>query len=166
MAIMLPGEVSYLLNMLGFEWPEGNEDTVFDYAKRWMSYGDEVGSSNELATSAETHVMENNYGPAMEAFSTQLNEAEGIKEVAQKLAQAGNITGGCLLFVGGLIIALKIAFVVNLCILAYQIAAAISAAAATFGASLAWIPVAKEICRRLIELALNLILEQLMGGAA
>lgn len=164
MAVMLPGELSYLLNMMGFEWPEGNEDTVFDYANRWMSYADEVGGSNELAGQAEQHVLANNEGPAMEAFMAKFNEADGVKDVAQKLALAGNISGGCLLFVGGLIIALKIAFVVNLAILAYQIAMAVAAAAATFGASMAWIPVAKEICRRLLEFALNMLLEQLMGG--
>ena len=64
-----------------------------------------------------------------------------------------------------MIIALKVAFVVNLVALAVQIATAVASAAVTFGASLAWIPVAKEIARRLLELALNLALEHLMGGA-
>lgn len=164
MAIMLPGEVSYLLNMLGFEWPEGNEDTVFSYAQEWMSYGASVGEVVTLSRAAEAHALDNNTGPAMEAFRADFNDTEGIADVAQKLALAGNITGGCLLLIGGMIIALKIAFVVNLVSLAIQIAQAVAAAAATFGASLAWIPVAREICRRLIEFAINLAVEKLMGA--
>ncbi|WP_278694097.1 hypothetical protein [Arachnia propionica] len=164
MAIMLPGEVSYLLNMLGFEWPEGNEDRIFDYATRWMTYAGEVGSANQLAGQAKTHALTNNSGPAMTAFQQAFDEAEGVRDVAEKLALAGTLTGGCLLLVGVAVIALKIAFVVNLVLLAIQIAEAVAAAAATFGASLAWIPIAKEIARRLLELALNLAIEKLMGG--
>ena len=35
MAIMLPAELSHVLNMIGFEWPEGNEDTVLSWSGRW-----------------------------------------------------------------------------------------------------------------------------------
>lgn len=165
MAVMLPGEVSHLLNMLGFEWPEGNEDKVFDYGSRWMAFSGEAGESNELSSQAAQHALASNNGPAMEAFQKSFDDLEGVKDVATKLATAGNLTGGCLLLIGGVIIALKVAFVVNLVALAVQIASAVAAAVPTFGASLAWIPVAKEIARRLLELALNLALEHLMGGA-
>lgn len=165
MAVMLPGEVSYLLNMLGFEWPEGNEDKVFDYGSRWMAFSGEAGESNHLSTQAAQHALGTNNGPAMEAFQKSFDDLEGVKDVATKLTTAGNLTGGCLLLIGAVIIALKVAFVVNLVALAVQIATAVASAAVTFGASLAWIPVAKEIARRLLELALNLALEHLMGGA-
>ncbi len=165
MAVMLPGEVSYLLNMLGFEWPEGNEDRVFDYASRWMAFAGEAGAANQLGEQAAQHAVQRNAGPAMDAFRESFEQVEGVRDVATRLATAGNLTGGCLLAVGAIIIALKVAFVVNLVALAVQIASAVSAAAVTFGASLAWIPVAKETARRLLELALNLALEQLMGGA-
>lgn len=164
MAVMLPGEVSYLLNMLGFEWPEGNEDRVFDFAGDWMSFAGAIGQETSVADQAGGHVLEHNSGPAMDAFRASLDRPEGPLEVAGKLAQASNVVGGCLLFMGGLIIALKIAFVVNLVALAIQIAQAVAAAAVTFGASLAWIPIAREICRRLIEFAINLMVEKLMAG--
>lgn len=166
MAVMLPGEVSYLLNMLGFEWPEGNEDTVFSYGQRWMSFAGEASASTAASDQAARFATASSQGPAMEAFQKSFDEVEGVKDVATKLSLAATITGGCLFAVGAIIIALKIAFVVNLVILAIQIAEAVAAAAATFGASLAWIPIAKEIASRLLQLALNLALEQLMGGAA
>lgn len=165
MAVMLPGEVSWLLNMLGFEWPEGNEDRVFEYANRWMSYGGEVGETTGTANAAADHAVSTNVGEAMEAFRARLAEPEGVQDVADKLSRAGNLTGGVLLIIGAAIIALKIAFVVNLVLLAIQIAQAVAAAAATFGASMAWIPIAREIARRAIEFAINMGIEMLLGGA-
>ncbi|MGD7788553.1 hypothetical protein ACQCX2_09540 [Propionibacteriaceae bacterium Y1700] len=164
MAIMLPGDVSYLLNMLGFEWPEGNEDKIFAYAGEWMAYAAAVDGPRGTAASAAEHATANNTGPALQAFAAELAQPEGVKEVAEQLAMAGNVAGGVLLLVGALVIALKIAFVVNLVLLAIQIAQAVAAAAATFGASLAWIPIARVICARLLEFALNMVVEKLMAG--
>lgn len=164
MAIMLPSEVSYLLNMVGFEWPEGNEDKIFEWASDWMAYASEVDGSTRQVDNAAGHALQHNMGKAMDAFSADLSRGDGIAEVAHKLGTAGNVLGGCLIVVAAAVIALKIAFVVNLVALAIQIAEAVAAAVATFGASLAWIPIAREIARRLIELAINLALNALMGG--
>lgn len=166
MAVMLPGEVSYLLNMLGFEWPEGNEDKVFEWAGDWSEFAGKIQRVVGEADGAARIALERNQGEAMTAFREAYQDLEGVQSVARDLALAGNITGACLVLVAGAIIALKIAFVVNLVSLAIQIASAVSAAAVTFGASLAWIPVAREICRRLITLAINLALEKLLGGGA
>lgn len=164
MAVMLPGEVSYLLNILGFEWPEGNEDKVFEWAGDWAQFGGQIEGVVAEADGAARLALDRNQGQAMAAFKAAYDDVEGVRSVARDLAVAGNITGACLVLVAGAIIALKIAFVVNLVSLAIQIASAVAAAAATFGASLAWIPVAKEICRRLLTLAINLALEKLLGG--
>lgn len=161
---MLPPEVSHVLNMIGFEWPEGNEDTVLAWSRRWTQFSSEVNDSQGLAEQAALHALDHNHGAAMDAFAARWRDHDGVAEVARDLGLAGNLLGGCLLVVGMAIIALKIAFVVNLILLAIQIAEAIAAAAATFGASLAWIPIAREIVRRLIELAINLAVNALMGG--
>ncbi len=162
---MLPPEVSYLLNMIGLEWPEGNEDTVLDWSGRWMQYSAQVGDAAGLADSAAAYAVSHNAGPAMEAFAASWRERDGVADVAGDLGLAGNVLGGCLVVVGMAIIVLKIAFVINLVLLAIQIVQAIAAAAASFGASLAWIPIAREIARRVIELAINLACQALLGGA-
>lgn len=164
MAVMLPPELSRFLNMIGFEWPEGNEDKVFDWGNAWLSYAGEVGSAHGTAQSARDHVGSNNEGPAIEAFLAHFNEPNQLEDVGTNLATAATICGGCLFVVGAAIIALKIAFVVNLVTLAIQVASAIAAAAATFGASMAWIPVARLIAQRAIEFAINLGVEKLLGG--
>lgn len=163
MAIMLPSEVSYLLNMLGYEWPEGNEDTIFSWGGRWMSYAGEVDGSAQLASSAHDFVVGANEGSAVKAFSAAFKDGEGIEKTAHDLGSAGNVIGGVLYEMGAVVIALKIVVVVQLVLLAIQIAEAVAAAAATFGASLAWIPVAKIIASKAIEFGINYAIGQLLG---
>ena len=164
MAVMLPPEASKLLNELGFEWPEGNEDRVFEDANRWMSYAGEMGGTIEMATEGANEALTENIGDAMEAFKSAFTGSEGVDDVARKLQFGSNIMGGCLMLVGAAIIALKIAFVVNLVATVIQIASAIAAAVPTCGASMGWIPVAKLICQKLLEMAINYGVNKLMGA--
>lgn len=164
MAVMLPPEASKLLNELGFEWPEGNEDRVFDYGQRWMSYSGELGGVVETATEGANKALTENVGEAMDAFKNAFTTSEGVDDVARKLQFGSTMMGGCLFLVGAAIIGLKIAFVVNLVATVIQIASAIAAAVPTAGASLAWIPAAKLICQKLLEMAINFGVNKLMGA--
>jgi len=65
--------------------------------------------------------------------------------------------------VGAVIICLKGVFIANLISCLAQIQAAIAAAAATFGASLAWIPIAKQICSMLLEQAVGMAIQKVMA---
>ncbi len=164
MAVMLPAELSKFLNMVGFEWPEGNEDKVFDWGQAWMDYSTQVGDAHGTAQAARDHVVSVNTGPAVEAFQASFNGSESVEDVGTNLAQAGTICGGCLFVVGAAIIALKIVFVINLVTFAIQFAAAIAAAVPTFGASMSWIPIARLIAQKAIEYGINLGIEKLLGG--
>lgn len=164
MAVMLPAEASKLLNELGFEWPEGNEDRVFDYGQRWMAYAGDLGGVTQIAAEGANVALADNMGDAMDAFKTSFTKSEGVQDVATKLTFGANLMGGCLFLIGAAIIALKIAFVVNLVATVIQIAAAIAAAVPTAGVSLGWIPVAKLICQKLLNMAINFGISKLMGA--
>lgn len=164
MAVMLPGEVSHLLNLLGFEWPEVNEDKMFDWGGRWVAFCNEVqGPRGGADQGARTALLENR-DAGMEAFQKQFYQAkDNVMEVVTDLGSASGIIGGCLFVIGGLVIALKVLVVVQLVALAIQIASAIAAAVPTCGASLGWIPVAKLIAGRAIQFAINFTLEKLLS---
>lgn len=164
MAVMLPAEVSGLLNMLGFEWPEGNEDTVLGYGQRWTAYGADVTARVQGADAAAGYALSTNEGAAMDAFRGAFTQSDGVRDVAGLLSTGGSVLGGCLYVVGAAIIALKVAFVVNLVATAIQIAAAIAAAIPSAGTSLAWIPVAKILCSKLLDMAINVAITTLLGG--
>ena len=61
-------------------------------------------------------------------------------------------------------IALKGVFIVNLVATMAQITAALAAAVPTFGASLSWIPIAKQICTMLLQEALGMAVQKVMAG--
>ncbi|NNG18916.1 hypothetical protein HJ590_04890 [Naumannella sp. ID2617S] len=164
MAVMLPGEVSHLLNLLGFEWPEVNEDKMFDWGGRWVGFNGEVqGTHSDADGGARTALMENR-DAGMEAFKKQFYESkDNVMEVVRDLGSASGIIGGCLFVIGGLVIALKILVVIQLVILAVQIASAIAAAIPTFGASMTLIPLFEIIAQRAIAFAINFTIEQLLA---
>lgn len=164
MAIMLPPELSKFINYCGFEWPEGNEDRIFEWAGRWQKYGGDVDSVHGTADGAAQHVLTANEGAAVEAFARSMQAEGSVSDVGGNLAVAGTVTGGCLNLIGAAVITLKIVFVVNLTIFAIQLASAIAAAIPTAGASMSVVPLLQLLLSRAIALAVSLGVEQLLGG--
>lgn len=164
MAVMLPPEASKLLNELGYDWPEGNEDIIFSTAGKWINYGEQVCSSNADAQNVIASVLGNNESTGIQAFAGDVHKFEGLSDVSNRLGVAGNVMGGLLYVIGGLVITLKITFVVNLVATLAQIASAIAAAVPTAGASMAWVPVAKILCKEVLSMAINLAISKIMGG--
>ncbi|MFX4273202.1 hypothetical protein ACQBAR_00185 [Propionibacteriaceae bacterium Y1685] len=164
MGITLPGEVSYLLNMLGFMWPNTDEGDLFSKGGEWQSFASDASGTKAGADEGIQHVLSANKGSAMEAFRKAVGEGEDpVQDVAQKLSAGSAGVGACMYVMAGVVIALKIVVVVQLVALAIQIASAIAAAVPTFGASMSWIPIAKIIAKLAIEAAINLAMEHLMG---
>lgn len=164
MGITLPGEVSYLLNQLGYDWPNTDEEQVFTKGKDWLDFGNDANSTSSDADGAAQQVLAKNEGNAMEAFQQSFYaEEDSVQDVAKKIASGSSIVGGCMMVMAGVIIALKVVVVVQLIAAAIQIASAIAAAVPTFGASLGWIPVAKMIASKAIEFAINIALDKLMA---
>jgi hypothetical protein len=71
--------------------------------------------------------------------------------------------GAALLLCAGIVLGLKINTIINLTILAFEIASAIAEAVPTFGASLAEIPVFREITKRIINAIINEAINAIMG---
>ncbi len=165
MSLQLPGVLASLLSAIsGMKWPEGSETTTFDNGKKWMEYCQQVEQCIDRIEQIVGTVLNNNQGPAMEAFSKDFRAAEGVLDVVKKLAQAGNVLGAILMVVGAIIICLKGVFIANLASCLATIQAAIAAAPATYGASLSWIPPAKQLCAQLLEQGVGMALQKIMAG--
>lgn len=164
MGLQIPGILASLLSAVsGMKWPEGDETKTFDNGKKWMEYCQQVEQCVGKIEQIVGGVLQNNKGPAMEAFSKDFRSAQGVLDVVKKLAQAGNVLGAILMVVGAIIICLKGVFIANLISCLAQIQAALAAAAATFGASLAWIPIAKQLCAMLLEQAVGMAIQKVVA---
>jgi hypothetical protein len=162
-ALMLPGELASLLTMLGYTWPKTDEVKTFELGEKWMDYGGKLKEIHgQTVPHAETVTLEN-VGADIEAFKKKWIEKDAGAQVVEDGGTGAMVVGGGLFVAAGLVLALKIAVVVQLTVLAVQIATALAAAGPTFGASLGWIPVAKKIADVAIDLAIDQVINALLG---
>ncbi|MFB9659928.1 hypothetical protein ACFQS3_09175 [Glycomyces mayteni] len=157
MGMQLPGELIGLLGVLGYDWPESDEESMFNLAGEWTGMADRVAERVEGLQSAARTLLENNSGSHIDAFQREWEAEESSPAALSKAADPANQLNIGLTVMAGIVLALKIQVIVQLAILAFQIAWALATAPVTFGASLAQIPIFKQIT--------GLIIDQLMGMA-
>jgi len=150
MVINLPPPLGELLNMLGFNWPMSDEDALFEVGNAWMEL---PGNIDEVLSKAgqETQTMfTENIGDSIEAFKTWWESEDSPAKILQEGTVGMCLTGAALMVCAAVVLALKIAVIIQLAILAVQIAAAIAAAAATFGIASAALPALYALGRKIV----------------
>lgn len=153
--MMLPPELSGLLNTLGFNWPLSDEGKLFDLGGQWSGFANRLTPAAAEADGHAQQIRGQNKGDAVDAFGKFWDAGDAPKQNLQDGATASTLMGTGMYVAAGVVVALKTAAVVQLAMLAVQIAEAIATAVPTFGASLAEIPVFREIADRLLDAALN-----------
>lgn len=156
MAIMLPSELASLLGILGFDWPQSNEDNLMDFGQAWMDFGDELGDILGEAGGNAAQAWTDQIGQDIEAFKTWWEGEDGPAKTLDNGAIGAMIAGVGLIICSVIVLVLKIMVIVQLIILAVQIAIAIAQAAVTFGASLLQVPIFQQLARTVVS---NLIQE-------
>ncbi|MDA3625558.1 hypothetical protein [Saccharopolyspora oryzae] len=162
--IMLPPELSGLLNTLGFNWPLSDEGKLYDLGGQWSGFADKLSPAAAEADSHAQQVQGQNTGEAVDAFGTFWGDGEAPKTNLEDGATASTMIGTGMYVAAGVVVALKTAAVVQLAMLAVQIAQAIATAVPTFGASLLEIPVFKQITKMLLDQALDLAINSVLNG--
>jgi hypothetical protein len=154
--MQLPGELITLLDILGYTWPASDEEKLFELGQAWMEFSSDIAGFAEAAGASAAAVLGGNEGQSIDAFRSWWSGEES--PLASLLSNVdGSVIGGAgLIICAAIVLALKIAVIVQLAILAIQIAQAIATAAPTFGASLLEIPVFQAISRTIVG---NLIQE-------
>lgn len=130
----------------------------------WLQFAGDFGAQLQDADGHAGQVWTTNEGEAITAFQQAWREPEAPVPALQDGQVAANIMGAGLMVCGMIVLALKISVIVQLVWLAIQIAMAIAEAPVTFGASLAQIPIVKMITGMLIDLAIDMALEAILGG--
>ncbi len=163
MGLDLPGPLETLLNDLGFTWPEVDEMDLFSTGSSWLSLGSSISSAQQSAQAAAQQVSSANQGEAIEAFIKKWSGSNAPAQVLGDASTGVELGGAALFLCAGVVLGLKINTIINLTILAFEIASAIAEAVPTFGASLAEIPVFKEITQRIINAVINEAVNAIMS---
>jgi hypothetical protein len=153
--LTLPSELTEPLGWIGLTWPEADEELLFEAGQRWMSYAEQVQQVAQEANARAAQVWQTSSGDAVDAFEEWWTRQDGPSRRLAEDAAAALLIGGALMAFAAITLALKIAFIVQLIILAVEVAQAIATAFVTFGATTAEVPgfiaASRVICRELIQ---------------
>jgi hypothetical protein len=161
--LQLPNDLAQFLNMLGYTWPKADEVRMFELGGKWLDFGGKLQEIQGESASHGQRVTAENLGKDIDAFLAKFESENSAPKTTQDGGTGAMVVGAGLFVAAALVLALKITVIVQLVTLAIQIASAIAAAGPTFGASMAWIPVAKKLADMAINLAIELALNQLLG---
>ncbi|MFE6889765.1 hypothetical protein [Streptomyces sp. NPDC057694] len=162
-SIMLPGELDWVLDLLGFEWPNIDEDKLMDAAQQWRDFGQAVLDYQTEGITAANAVKGANLGDAADAFVAEWNKfadsglgigGHGIGYL-DGLAGAAQVLGALLEVCAIVVIALKIYVIVQLIDLAIEFAVAQASAIVTLGGSEAAFAARVVMIRMLVRQALE-----------
>lgn len=165
MSVMLPDALVTLLNQLGIKWPEGDEGKTFEYAKKWMEMADRVRDARDNGDAHARQVLATNEGEAAQAYQASMEHHDGPSKSAGRTATGLDIGGGVLVLAAAAILVLKVYAIVQLVQLLIKEIQAYASAAATFGASLAQIPIWRALCKAAIEWAIGRAMKSVEGTA-
>jgi hypothetical protein len=156
--MMLPDELEWVLEMLGYRWPTANEDKLRDCATVWREFGEKVNELHTTANNSARRVAAHNAGASIdkftktyEKFDRQGGNGGYLRDAAEAAFLIANVLEAC----AHLVEFAKWAVIAQLIALAIEIAAAHAAAPFTFGlsevAGLGATQVTRLIVRRLLD---------------
>ncbi|MFJ9849939.1 hypothetical protein [Streptomyces sp. NPDC101150] len=158
---MLPTEVDWVLDLLGFQWPNIDEDKMRDAAEAWSSFAASVREAQQQGESATQAVRGANSGEAIEAFENKWKKFSGDGFLDES-AEAAEALAVVLQIVAAIIMVMKIAVIAQLIALAIEFAAAQAAAPVTLGASEAGAAAATATTRVMVRQIISKAKDQII----
>ncbi|RXS84525.1 hypothetical protein EST92_10950 [Streptomyces sp. TM32] len=159
--IMLPVEVDWVLDLLGFQWPNIDEDKMRDAAEAWSSFAASVRAAQQQGESATQVVRGANSGEAIEAFENKWKKFSGGGFLDES-AEAAEALAIVLQIVATIIMVMKLAVIAQLIALAFEFAAAQAAAPVTLGASEAGAAAATATTRVMVRQIISKAKDQII----
>lgn len=158
MGIVLPEGLAWVLNLIGINWPNVDEDQIKDAASQLRQISGELTSNTGDAQSEIEQMLGANSSQSLELFQALWNKVAAGH--LPQLGQGMNMLAEGLDISAVVIIGLKIAAIAQLAMLAAEIIADQAAAPFTFGASEAAIPAETEVTEQIVKQILDNAIQQ------
>jgi hypothetical protein len=162
MGMQLPPELAEALGWVGFTWPTADEELLFEASQLWFAFAGRLRTAAGEAQAGAAQVGMTNSGDDVRAFEQAWQAEEGAPRRIEDGAQAAELIGMALLVMAIITLTQKIIVIVQLTILVIQVAIALAAAAPSFGASLAQIPVSIGLARMAIQRVIKEVIEKVV----
>ena len=166
MGLVLPGALTWVLDLVGVDWPNIDEDQLRQAADELREIADELTGHTGQAKSDIERMLQNNTADSLELFEALWNKLAGNH--LPQLADGMKVVGAGLDVAAVVVVGMKAAAIAQLAILAAEIISDQAEAAFTFGASEALIPVqtmaTREIMKEVLDQAVKQVEQQLLSA--
>ncbi|MCI3277898.1 WXG100-like domain-containing protein [Streptomyces cylindrosporus] len=138
MSLTLPSELVWVLDLLGYSWPEADEEALHEVAETWRSFGRTLEEIETNGARFAGAVVAHNAGQAVDGFGKAWGAYTGTNGEDSYLPDAKTACEVIALAFDGAAIAVltaKLAVIAQLIALAIEIIAAQASAPFTFGLS-------------------------------
>jgi uncharacterized protein YukE len=153
MGVVLPSGLAWVLNLIGINWPNIDEDQLRDIANTLRGLASDVDSHGSQAESEIEQMLGVNSGQSLDNFNALWQKvAKGhLPQLSEGLKLLGTGLDTSAVVVEGM----KVAAIVQLGILLAEIISDQAEAFFTFGASEALIPIQTEVTSQIVKAALK-----------
>ena len=132
---MLPDELEWVLEMLGFSWPTADEDALVRCAEVWERFAEDATRLHADANRSTATVVAHNRGASINAFQAAYDPFDGDDGHLRNAARTATLIGTALRAAAVVVETGKVAVIAQLVTLAVELISAQAAAPFTLGLS-------------------------------
>ncbi|MFD7388735.1 PE-PGRS family protein [Streptomyces sp. NPDC059852] len=169
MSLTLPDELAWVLDLLGYSWPEADEEALHQVAETWRGFGAQLEKIEAQGEGFARTVVAANVGSAIEGFSKDWGAYTGANGEDRYLPDAKLACEVIALAFDAAAIAVltaKLSVIAQLIALAIEIIAAQAAAPFTFGLSELGAMGATQATRLIVRELLDRLKKEILEAAA
>lgn len=160
--MMLPNELIWIMDKLGFEWPDLDEDEIRRGADLVRQYRDDLESMIVRADNRmNVDLLQASTSQTALAFSDGWNQNRS-QNLQELLDNVGPVAGGVDIFADA-VLALKIKVIADVTITAAQVATALASSVVTLGAGAAAAAALIIARKKFMDILIDTAVEELMG---
>jgi uncharacterized protein YukE len=160
-AIELPGEVVQLLQFIGVNWPNINEDKVREAGQHVREFAENIQGTHDAATSAIHNSSQHYQGAGYEAMVAAWGQKSS--DHMHELIDICHVVATALDGAADVIVTMKGAAIAELVALAASFVADQAAAVATFGAAEAALVLIEEAATKCVEFLEQQLIQYIIG---
>ncbi|GAA3820081.1 hypothetical protein GCM10022403_061940 [Streptomyces coacervatus] len=165
MALTLPSELVWVLDLLGYSWPEADEDALHQVAEAWRSFGKDLDKIQTDGEGFARTVVASNAGTAVDKFSKEWGAytgANGQDSYIPDAKTACEVIAFAFDAAAIAVLTAKLSVIAQLIALAVEIIAAQASAPFTFGLSEVGALGATQATRVIVRELLNKLKTEVM----
>ncbi|MBH1934076.1 hypothetical protein I5Q34_07175 [Streptomyces sp. AV19] len=165
MGVVLPDKLAFVLDLIGVNWPNVDEDDYRDMAKSLRSFADDVDAGRGDSNVALNRLLSTNRGEMTDAIEAHVKKLNG--KHLHNLAEGGRLLAGGLDAAALVVAGAKGSAIVQLGILAAEVASAQAAAPITLGLSelgaLGAVGVTRTVVKRILKQAAEAAAQEVLS---